>query len=68
MRLPKELEASLAEPAVDAVFGEAEVDGLPDAVKKYFFAAIAPGTPREEGMFFRYQVTDLSLVKTQAPA
>jgi hypothetical protein len=45
MKLPNGLEALLAEPAVDGVFSNADLGGLPDTVKRHFAAAIAPGTP-----------------------
>ena len=45
MKAASDLEAMLAEPCGAGVFGEAEVEGLPASVSKYFAAAIAPGTP-----------------------
>jgi hypothetical protein len=41
----REFEARLAVPAIAAVFGEDELTGLPEPVKRYFRAAIASGTP-----------------------
>ncbi|HEY5165155.1 MAG TPA: DUF6544 family protein [Acidimicrobiia bacterium] len=40
-----QLEARLAQPATPGAFSESELDGLPPAVRRYFSAAIAPGTP-----------------------
>jgi hypothetical protein len=37
--------ARLAVPALDATFGEAELDGVPGPAATYLRAAIAPGTP-----------------------
>jgi hypothetical protein len=42
---PKVLMRSLQEPPSGDSFSEAEIDGLPEAVRRYFLAAIAPGTP-----------------------
>ena len=44
MNTSRELEASLAEPAGDGVFSEGDLDGLHPSVRRYFAAAIAPGT------------------------
>jgi hypothetical protein len=41
----RELELEFAQPAAQGVFGEEELDGLPEPVRRYFRAAIAPGTP-----------------------
>ena len=40
-----DLEAELAPPAAQGVFAEEELAGLPEPVRRYFRAAIAPGTP-----------------------
>jgi hypothetical protein len=45
MKVSRDLEASLAEPAGDGVFSEVDLDGLHASVARYFAAAIAPGTP-----------------------
>ena len=45
-RLPVgDVERELAQPAAQGVFGEEELEGLPEPVRRYFRAAIAPGTP-----------------------
>jgi hypothetical protein len=44
MKVPGDLEASLAEPVGEDMFSEADLDGLPTSVRKYFLAAVAPGT------------------------
>jgi len=41
----RSLETRLAVPPADGTFSEAEVDGLPEPVRRFFLASIAPGTP-----------------------
>jgi hypothetical protein len=43
--VPADIRRQLAKPPAPAVFSEAELDGLPDAVRRHLQAAIAPGTP-----------------------
>ena len=43
--VPGQVERRLVQAAEPAVFTDAEVDGLPDPVRRYLLAAIAPGTP-----------------------
>ena len=40
-----EIAARVAQPPVPGSFEETELDGLPDPVRRYFRASIAPGTP-----------------------
>jgi len=40
-----DLDAQLARPALDALFDDAELTGLPEPVRRYLRAAVAPGTP-----------------------
>ncbi|HEX2178927.1 MAG TPA: DUF6544 family protein [Actinomycetota bacterium] len=40
-----DLEDTLLRPAEPGLFAPEELDGLPDAVRRYFLAAIEPGTP-----------------------
>jgi hypothetical protein len=42
--IPSDAERRLVRPSAAAVFSDAELDGLPDAVRRYLRAAIAPGT------------------------
>ena len=39
------LEARLAVPGLDSVFEDAELAGMPEPVRRYFRAAVSPGTP-----------------------
>lgn len=41
----RRLDERLRLPASDGAFDEAELDGVPEAVRRYFRAAIAPGAP-----------------------
>jgi hypothetical protein len=41
----RELEARLLRPAGPERFGPAELDGLPEPVRRHLAQAIAPGTP-----------------------
>jgi hypothetical protein len=43
--VPRELEARLLRPAGPGRFGPAELDGLPEPVRRHLIQAIAPGTP-----------------------
>jgi hypothetical protein len=43
--VPAEVRRQLTQAPQAAVFAEAELAGLPGAVRRHFQAAIAPGTP-----------------------
>jgi hypothetical protein len=43
--VPVDIERRLVRPSETAVFTDAELDGLPDPVRRYLRGAIAPGTP-----------------------
>jgi hypothetical protein len=43
--VPVDVEQRLVRPSPAAAFADAELDGLPDPVRRYLRAAIAPGTP-----------------------
>jgi hypothetical protein len=60
-----QLEARLAQPPVPGAFSEAEVEGLPAPLHRYFSSAIAPGTPLALSARLRMRgaITHLTLTK-----
>src|SRR5919197_4029483 len=49
----RQLQARLAVPPAPGAFSDREIDGLPDAARRYFQASIATGTPLAQSARFR---------------
>jgi hypothetical protein len=49
----RDVEALLADPPVPGAFAEVELEGLPEPVRRYFTASVAPGAPLARSCRFR---------------